>query len=61
MKKFFFQERTLKEMASRLAADYGYKETNEDYILEDLLSYSDHEIHKLTQEYKVWHFTVAFN
>uniref|UniRef100_A0A0A9W3B1 SWI/SNF-related matrix-associated actin-dependent regulator of chromatin subfamily A containing DEAD/H box 1 homolog n=1 Tax=Lygus hesperus TaxID=30085 RepID=A0A0A9W3B1_LYGHE len=50
--RFHYKEATLKEMASRLAADYGYKETNENHIFEDLCYSSDHEIHKLTKEYK---------
>ncbi|BES98589.1 Hypothetical protein NTJ_11404 [Nesidiocoris tenuis] len=50
--RYNYKESTLKEMASRLATDYGYKETNEQHIFEDLCYSSDHEIHKLTQEYK---------
>ncbi|KAF6201628.1 hypothetical protein GE061_004021 [Apolygus lucorum] len=50
--RFHYQDTTLKEMASRLAADYGFKETNEDHIFEDLCFSSDHDIHKLTQEHK---------
>lgn len=51
--KFFFQEKQLKKIASLLADDIFYKDTNKDYIYDDLLFLSDYDIHKLALEHTV--------
>ncbi|XP_044729933.1 SWI/SNF-related matrix-associated actin-dependent regulator of chromatin subfamily A containing DEAD/H box 1 homolog isoform X1 [Chrysoperla carnea] len=50
--RYHYEHKTLAMMASRLASDPLYKETNQAYIIEDLTFMSDYQIHKLTQEYK---------
>lgn len=48
-----FQEDKLLEMATLLSNDYNYKENDANKIFEDLLYMSDHELHKLTESFKV--------
>ncbi|XP_063222100.1 SWI/SNF-related matrix-associated actin-dependent regulator of chromatin subfamily A containing DEAD/H box 1 homolog isoform X1 [Bacillus rossius redtenbacheri] len=47
-----YQEGDLVEIAARLAVESQYKETNPQYILEDLHFMSDFEIHQLACTYK---------
>lgn len=49
----YYNEKKLRKLASRLAADTFYKEKNEQYIYEDLIFMSDFQIHQLTFQYKV--------
>lgn len=50
--RYLYEDAKLQEMAERLAYDMDYKETNKDYVFEDLSAMSDHEIHKLTDNYR---------
>jgi SWI/SNF-related matrix-associated actin-dependent regulator 1 of chromatin subfamily A len=51
--RYYFVDEQLKDMAKRLAADHTYKETNPEYIVQDLAVMSDYQIHQLSSVYKV--------
>lgn len=51
--RYYFMDEQLEDMAKRLAADQTYKETNPDYIVQDLAVMSDYQIHQLSSVYKV--------
>lgn len=46
----------LKAIARYLAADPGYKDTVEQYIIDDLVWMSDFEIHMLVKDFRVSKF-----
>lgn len=51
--RFHFDIDKVKEIASLLAGDPGYKDTVEEYIIDDLVWMSDFEIHQLAKDFKV--------
>jgi hypothetical protein len=51
--RYYFTDEQLQDMARRLAADCTYKETNAEYIVEDLSMMSDFQIHQLSSAHKV--------
>lgn len=51
--RYHYQYEDLPEIAKRLAADPGYKDTVEQYIIDDLACMSDFEIHTMTKQFKV--------
>lgn len=51
--RFHYQYDDLIKLAKRLAKDPDYKDTVEQYIVDDLAYMSDFEIHTLTREYTV--------
>lgn len=50
--KYYYQYEDLAQMAKILAREPTYKETNAQYITDDLLCMSDFEIHTLSKEYQ---------
>jgi SWI/SNF-related matrix-associated actin-dependent regulator 1 of chromatin subfamily A len=56
--RYHFTDEQLEDMARRLSADPTYKETNPEYILQDLAIMSDYQIHQLGSSQKV---IVLFN
>lgn len=50
--RYHYQYEDLPMLAKKLAADPNYKDTVEQYIIDDLACMSDFEIHTLTKEYK---------
>lgn len=56
--RFHFEIDKLKEIAKLLAGDPGYKDTVEQYIIDDLLWMSDFEINTLAKNFKVCYFSV---
>lgn len=51
--RYYFTDEHLQDMARRLAADHTYKETNPEYIVQDLAMMSDYQIHQLSSVHKV--------
>lgn len=51
--RFHFGMDKLKGIAKLLAKDPGYKDTVEQYIIDDLTWMSDFEIHGLAKDFKV--------
>lgn len=51
--RYYFTDEQLQDMARRLAADRTYKETNPEYIVQDLAMMSDYQIHQLSSAHKV--------
>jgi SWI/SNF-related matrix-associated actin-dependent regulator 1 of chromatin subfamily A len=51
--RYYFTDGQLPDMARRLAADRTYKETNPEYIVQDLAMMSDYQIHQLSSVHKV--------
>jgi SWI/SNF-related matrix-associated actin-dependent regulator 1 of chromatin subfamily A len=51
--RYYFTDEQLQDMARRLAADHTYKETNPEYIVQDLAMKSDYQIHQLSSTHKV--------
>lgn len=51
--RYHYQLGDVQEMAKLLAEDPAYKDTREDYIVDDLLYMSDFEIHTMTKQYSV--------
>lgn len=51
--RFYYQHEDLVKLAKKLAADPNYKDTVEQYIIDDLTYMSDFEINTLTKEYDV--------
>lgn len=51
--RYHYQYEDLKEFAKKLAVDPGYKDTVEQYIIDDLACMSDFEIHTMTKEFNV--------
>lgn len=49
--RYYYEYDKLPKIAARLAADPSYKETRQDYIVEDLLCMSDFEIHQLASDH----------
>ncbi|KAI4457082.1 snf2/rad54 helicase family [Holotrichia oblita] len=50
--RYHYQYEDLPDIAKRLAADPGYKDTVEQYIIDDLACMSDFEIHTMTKQFK---------
>lgn len=51
--RYHYQLGDLQEIAKLLANDPGYKDTKEEYIVDDLLYMSDFEIHTMTKQFPV--------
>lgn len=51
--RYHYQYEDLPDLAKRLASDPSYKDTVQQYIIDDLACMSDFEIHTMTNEYKV--------
>lgn len=51
--RYHYQLEDVQEMAKLLAEDPAYKDTKEEYIVDDLLYMSDFEIHTMTKQYSV--------
>lgn len=51
--RFHFDIDKIKQIAKLLAGDPGYKDTVEQYIIDDLLWMSDFEIHTLAKDFLV--------
>jgi len=51
--RYHFTDEQLEDMAKRLASDPTYKETNHEYIIQDLAVMSDYQIHQLGSTHKV--------
>lgn len=51
--RFYFDIDKVREIAKLLARDPGYKDTEEQYIIDDLVWMSDFEIHTLVKDFKV--------
>lgn len=58
--RYHYQIEDIKEMAKLLANDPAYKDTKEDYIVDDLLYMSDFEIHTLTKQFSVSSINLIF-
>lgn len=58
--RFHFDMDKLNKIAKLLAADPNYKDTIEQYIIDDLTWMSDFEIHTLAKDYEVFYFTFIF-
>lgn len=59
--RFHFDLTKLKEIAKLLASDPGYKDTVEQYIIDDLTWMSDFEIHTLAKDFPVcFHLFFAY-
>ncbi|GJQ81766.1 hypothetical protein Trydic_g313 [Trypoxylus dichotomus] len=50
--RYHYQYEDLPQIAKKLAADPGYKDTVEQYIIDDLACMSDFEIHTMTKQFK---------
>lgn len=53
LSRYHFTDEQLEDIAKRLAADPTYKETNPEYIVQDLAIMSDYQIHHLGSVHKV--------
>lgn len=51
--RYHYQIDEIEEMAKLLAEDPAYKDTNKQYIVDDLRFMSDFEIHTMTKQYAV--------
>lgn len=51
--RYHYQLEDLQEMAKLLANDPDYKDTKQEYIVDDLLYMSDFEIHSMTKQFSV--------
>lgn len=51
--RFHYDYDQLREIATILAAEPNYKDTNPDYIFDDLAYMSDFDIHTMSKIYKV--------
>lgn len=51
--RYYYKYEDLPKLAKRLAADSNYKDTVEQYIIDDLACMSDFEIHTMTKEFNV--------
>lgn len=51
--RYHYQYEDLPAIAKKLAKDPDYKDTVEQYIVDDLAAMSDFEIHTMTKEFKV--------
>jgi hypothetical protein len=51
--RYHYDEHQVKEMAKLLAKDPSYKDTIEEYIVQDLLFMSDFEINKMAKHHRV--------
>ena len=51
--RYHFTDDQLEDMARRLAKDPTYKETNPDYIAQDLAIMSDFKLHQMSFNHKV--------
>lgn len=51
--RYHYQYEDLPSLAKKLAVDPDYKDTVEQYIIDDLACMSDFEIHKMTKEFPV--------
>lgn len=49
----YYKADDLKVIARKLASDPGYKDTVEQYIVDDLYYMSDFEIHTMAKDFKV--------
>lgn len=58
--RYHYQLDDIQEMAKLLADDPAYKDTKEEYIVDDLLYMSDFEIHTMTKQYSVINCSVRF-
>lgn len=56
--RFHYDMDKLKEIAKLLAGDPGYKDTVQQYIIDDLAWMSDFEIHTLSKDFKVNNFEI---
>lgn len=54
--RYHYQYEDLPDIAKRLAVDPGYKDTVEQYIIDDLACMSDFEIHTMTKQFKVRYY-----
>lgn len=56
--RYHYQLEDLQEMATLLSKDPNYKDTKQEYIVDDLLYMSDFEIHTMTKQFPVIAFVV---
>lgn len=51
--RYYYDYPQIEEMAKKLAKDPGYKDTKEEYIIDDLLYMSDFDIYSLIKNHAV--------